>query len=334
MKLLELKENIATFWIKDSKEIILKKGEIVINNNVVIKNNDLISWTSYINFFQDFILIQKVKFGEIYVYTFSGELIKKIEEGFNLDIKTINNIHYIANRNTKTYWIIDDDLNLTNTGKYIQFNAVLNNNIIHYTSTFIKCYKNLDGDLKWEIQVADFGRNIAKHPKTGEILWDKPNEIKEALLADDKNIYVPLTGGQLLALDSQTGEKVWMFDNEKLGMYNIFQDKIYKGDGKSIIALNAKNGQIEKELYFKNIPILREYIPAGPFLAYEDIIISTDVLYGKICMINRHTFEVEEFFSLNKKLVNSKSAIAWNNNRLYVLDIDRTLHIFEKEENV
>jgi len=216
---------------------------------------------------------------------------------------------------------------------YLFYPEIYSNNYYFNHSTKTVFSYTISHKEVWKKDITNFGRNIAKDPKTGEVLWDKPNEIKEALLADDKNIYVPLTGGQLLALDAKTGEKVWMFDNEKLGKYQILDDKIYKGDGKSIIVYDKNNLKIEKKLYFKDVPILKNYIPAGPFLVYNDIIISTDVLYGKICLLNRQTLEVEEFFSLDKKLVNSKDAIIWNDNKLYVLDIDHTLHIFEKTSN-
>ena len=334
MKEIKQINDISILYFFNSQVLIrTEKNGLITDDGQLILSGKNITTISSILYSFNYIFIQHIRFDEIYIYTLTGEFVKLINSGFHLHIKKIDNKHYIANRNTKSFWEIDDKLNLTNTNKYVQFNTVLNNNIIHNTSTFIKCYKNLDGELKWEVKIENFGRNIAKDPKTGEVLWDKPNEIKEALLADDKNIYVPLTGGQLLALDAKTGEKVWMFDNEKLGKYQILDDKIYKGDGKSIIVYDKNNLKIEKKLYFKDVPILKNYIPAGPFLVYNDIIISTDVLYGKICLLNRQTLEVEEFFSLDKKLVNSKDAIIWNDNKLYVLDIDHTLHIFEKTSN-
>ena len=266
------------------------------------------------------------------------EIIKSDETNyFGLQDYLFNN-KAIISLTKKNDWLANSMLLISDRNEIEKFDFIFNaeiyfdNYYCNHNNESVFTYTNLHNEI-WKVDVTNYGRDIAKNPETGEVLWDNLNGIKDDLFADNKNIYVPLKGGQLLALDGGTGEKVWMFDNEKYGIYNIFKNKIYKGDGKSIIVINAINGQAEKELHFKNIPVLKGYIPAGPFLIYDDIIISTDVLYGKICLLNRSTLEVEDFFSLNKKLVNSKSAIIWNDNKLYVLDIEQTLHIFEKDQN-
>lgn len=239
---------------------------------------------------------------------------------------------------TKTNeWLANSMLLLKEDNSIEKLDFIFNNEIqidnIYYNHNQSSVFAfNNSHKLIWKIDVVGFGRDIAKDPKTGEVLWDKPNEIKEDLLADDKNIYVPLKGGQLLALNSQTGKKVWMWEHPRNGAFAVQGEFIYKQDGLTIFEINTNTGDLVRRKNFIEDKLVDNFHASGPLWVYENTIIVCDVLYGKICLLNRHTFEVEDFFSLNKKLVNSKTAIVWNDNKLYVLDIEQTLHVFEKED--
>lgn len=192
--------------------------------------------------------------------------------------------------------------------------------------TFSKTHEQLK-----KIEASKFSRNIAHHPKTGEVLWDKPNEIHERPIGDNEKIYVPLTGGQLVALYAESGEKAWLWEHHRTGTYQILGEYIYKQDGLSIFEIKTSDGTLNREKKFNDDPMVEGFHASGPLWVYEDVIIVCDVLYGKICMMDRSTLDVIEFFSLEKKLINSENAIAWHQEKLYVLDIDNTLHIFERE---
>ncbi len=332
MKKLKIIKKIFTIILCADEIIIRKQNNEIFKIDkydelILIDLNDINS----LKCFNNKLLLSDYK--KLYIYS-NNNIIQKICGNFVLmrAISFDNRLFMIERKeNSIIPSIYNENLKIIYNGIW-PINFAKGNHLFLYDNKFIKSYNYIQGKQKWQIDISNFGRNIAKDPKTGEILWDKPNEIKENLLADDKNIYVPLTGGQLLALDSQTGKKVWMWEQPRNGTFAIQDNYIYKQDGLTIFEIDTKNGKLVRKKHFNDDKLVNDFHASGPLWVYEDIIIVCDVLYGKICLLNRHTLEVEEFFSLNKKLINSKNAIVWHNNKLYVLDIDNTLHIFEKEK--
>lgn len=188
-----------------------------------------------------------------------------------------------------------------------------------------------DHVMNYEVDIGNYGRNIKKHRDTGEILSDEPNEIDGELFSYQKLVYVPLKGGQLLALNASDGKKVWMWEHDRAGAYDMAGGSIYKQDGKEIFKIDAASGNLIKSAKFSEVDALDGFHASGPIWAYEDIIVVVDVLSGKICLLNRFNLEVIDFFTIKQKLPFNKDAIAWHDNKLYALDLENTLHILERE---
>ncbi|WP_066633312.1 PQQ-binding-like beta-propeller repeat protein [Labilibacter marinus] len=188
-----------------------------------------------------------------------------------------------------------------------------------------------DHVVKFRIDISNYGRIIKKHRDTGEVLSDTPNEIDGELFSYKGLLYVPLKGGQLLALNAIDGKKAWIWEHDRLGAYGIVGDKIYKQDGKEIFEINALNGNLIRSKRFSEECALEGFHTSGPIWVYQDIIVVADVLSGKICMLDRTSLKVLEFFTINQKLPFSNNSIVWHNNQLHILDLENTLHIFEKE---
>jgi outer membrane protein assembly factor BamB len=200
---------------------------------------------------------------------------------------------------------------------------------INYNQTELFTYSNAHEQML-RVDVSKFDRNVGHDPKTGEVLWDKSNAIHEKPLGDNEKIYVPLTGGQLVALFAETGEKAWLWAHNRTGTYQILGEYIYKHDGISFFEINASNGTLNREKKFNDDPMIEGFHASGSLWVYEDVVVVCDVLNGKICMLDRNSLDVIEVFSLDKKLINSERTIVWHKEKLYVLDIDNTLHIFER----
>jgi outer membrane protein assembly factor BamB len=159
-----------------------------------------------------------------------------------------------------------------------------------------------------------------------------PNEIDGELMGFENLLFVPLKGGQLLALDVETGKQIWMQDyNRRSGFYTIFGNKIYKHDGLSLIEIDAYTGKTIRTKIFTESEEneLKQFYSLHYFWVYEDIII----LYGnknKIAIIDRTTFQLKDFLVLSANVPASRDNVIWHDNKLYVLDLTNTLHIFEK----
>lgn len=199
-----------------------------------------------------------------------------------------------------------------------------------FSTTTVECY-TLDEKLIWSTDATQFGRDIMRDRETSEILSDQPNEISGDIFSYKNLVYLFMKGGQLVALNAEDGSLAWMWEHERTGAFMGIEEKVYKQDGKSIFEIDAIKGKLLRELHYSDNSVLEGYHSSGPLWVYEDVIVTVDVLYGKICIIDRKNFEVFDFFSLNKRLINSNNALVWHDNKLYVLDIDNTLHIFEKE---
>lgn len=326
-------KNIPEIWEFDfeNDQILLRlSGQIQIGSDCIVDSR--LRGTSKMMMINQFIFLQFEKFQEIFIYSLNGEHVKTIEAGFGLDAKKINGTIYLPNRETKSFWILDEELSITDTKKYFYFNEIVRDYPVNNGSTSISLFNGIEGKTTWEVNISQYGRNIAHHPKTNEVLFDKPNEIDGKLLGDQERIYVPLAGGQLVALSIETGECMWLWESNRKGAYKEFGDHVYKQDGLSVFVINKTDGTLSRKVNFKIDLGLSDFHASGPLWVYEDVIVVCDVLYGKICILNRLNFQLVEFFSLEKKLVNSESAIAWNDGKLYVLDIERTLHVYSEEK--
>lgn len=294
------------------------------------------------------LLIQQEEFGEIFVFSDSGSFIKSIEEGFNLlslKIGLEQNNYLIPNRNTRTLWSIDNLLELRDSGKYCKIDYTMGACFISCSKSSIMMRNGFVKDVYWQTDFSEIGQ----YQKMDGTIAEQ-NEIDgEFFYCETLNlIYVPLAGGQLVALNTENGEIIWIKEHLvrrdgrlTSGKYGIFGDSIYKTDGLSIIELSAKTGEILKKLYFEDIQdVLNEiknlndnFICSGPINIYDDLLVLFSVRKSQIIVLSRKSFELEEFIHIPNipGIPNSKDSIAWNNNKLYVLDMDNILHIFKKE---
>ncbi len=267
---------------------------------------------------------------------FNGENIQQIsKQRFYLDTikQAIPNLLKLSYRDkdlNQTLYQLNTKYNLSQINRL--YDLQFENLFIYkgFSKTNIQAY-NRDEELVWDTKASDFGRNIMRHRDTKEVLSDKPNEIDGDIFNYNGLIYTPLRGGQLLALNAKDGSKAWFLEHEISGAYQILEDKIYKKTGKELYEIEAATGKVLREKKLKQDPKLSEFHASGPLWVYDDVIIVVDVFYGKICILERKTFEVLDFFSINYRIINNNNALVWHENKLYVLDIDNTLHIFEKE---
>jgi len=158
------------------------------------------------------------------------------------------------------------------------------------------------------------------------------NEKDGELMSFENLLFVPLRGGQLLALDAETGAKVWVQDyNGRSGFYTNFGEKIYKHDGLSLIEIDANTGKtLQKKIFAESELEIKQFYALNYLWVYEDAII----LFGlnkEIVMLDRLNFKLLEYVVLPSTISTSKDNIIWHDKKLYVLDMTNTLHIYEKE---
>ena len=269
--------------------------------------------------------LQFEEFGKIIILSNRGTILKTINEGFNLysSIKTENKL-IIRNRITKSYWFIFEDLQFEESSLSFRFTTFINNLF------FYKIYNILEKvspEPCWQIDISIYGLN---NNLQEEII---PNEIDGDLMGFEDSIYVPLQGGQLLCLDANTGEKKWIQDyNGRSGFYSLQNDKIYKHDGLSLLEIDVKTGVVLRSKIFSanNESELQNFYALNTFWTYDDVVI----LYGldnRVILLNRHTFDLSDSVNLQTGISTDENNVIWHENKLYILDLNNTLHVFEKD---
>ena len=296
-----------------SKVIFIKKGEQLNPVYTLSDEQPMLLYSEkiyYADAFKNGFVFQK----EVGHATFFYDFEKTIEilpygyyavSGYNQNIDHFLKISTEANGGEKHY-LLDENFRKTLLLEHPHY--CFNNIYIRAKRKTIKAFK--DTDL-WTVDISNFEGKATKE-KDGE------------LMGFENLLFVPLRGGQLLALNAETGEKAWMLEHEIGGQYANFGNKIYKKN-EFLYEIDALTGNVIRE---KNIR-LDGSIAVGPIWAYDDIIIIVNILYGDIVLLDRNTFSVKEKLNIGARMPHSKDNIIWHNQKLYVLDMANTLHIYE-----
>ena len=266
----------------------------------------------------NYVLIQYGEFETITVLTLDGKVQTTLDDNMNL----YSSIYYkngllIRNRQTKSFWIIHETLHLEELHFNIRFNAYINE--IFYKNNAVEISKVYPDNL-WQKDISSYGRYINLREE------QQPNEIDGELMSFENLLFVPLRGGQLIALDVKKGEEVWMLEQNISGQYAIIEDRIYKKN-RILYEIEAHSGEILRQKEDWN-----GFISAGPIWAYDDMLIIVNILEGDIILFDRKTFEIKDKINIGNRMAHWKDNIIWRDNKLYVLDLNNTLHIFENEK--
>ncbi|BDC98857.1 hypothetical protein [Persicobacter psychrovividus] len=341
MRLIKRNENIGLIRKADNS-IYAKKingglCKIIDNECVTVIQEEIDSFRVY-----DGKLVYKLFNHRSKLFSIEGDIITEIMSD---DDKVSNissgvlfesklQIYYYINNDflPSGMYLLGSDLELERSENISVYSTKIDQHYFNKSNKFVYSF-NRHHEERYKIDISDYGRVIIRHRNTGEVLSDEPNEIDGELFRYQGLLYVPLKGGQLLALNASDGKKSWIWEHDRLGAYGIVGDKIYKQDGKEVFEIDANNGGLLKSKKFSDDALLVDFHATGPIWVYPDVIIVVDVLSGKICMLDRLSLKVIEFFTINKKLPFSNNAIVWNAGKLHILDLENTLHIFDQFQN-
>lgn len=116
---------------------------------------------------------------------------------------------------------------------------------------------------------------VALNPENGQVIWEyvteDPLEYTESLLLSPNLVYSG-AGGTLVALDKQTGEKVWRFEwtSSTLVRPVYLEGYIYHSDHNRLFILDAETGELVHE----------EPVPAGGSYFWH-LAVSEDKLFAQ-----------------------------------------------------
>lgn len=175
-----------------------------------------------------------------------------------------------------------------------------------------------------------------------EELWKKElTEVDNALsnneklprtfdITDNQALIIPLESGQLLALDISTGELKWK--QERVGRMAIYENRIYCIADYTIKELDANTGEILRKESMQDLIETYGFKPTGSHKVYDEYVFAmTSGKPGMVAIYDRRTLKFQEVIKLDEMIPFGTDHLHWHNNKLYVLDFGKTLHIYEEE---
>ena len=175
---------------------------------------------------------------------------------------------------------------------------------------------------------------------SGNSLWSFHSEFE---ISKDVLFYIntiilsieikPLEEYRLLGLDARTGEEKWRIEDARyLYVQDLEKGYLYGIGGNLFQVIDVKNGKIlvyerlssEIEKY-KVFPARKGCLSPNGLYFYSN---SPDCKFG---LINLHTHKIEFVVDLNFSNGVKITDLSYHNGRLYILDTDKTLHIFAEE---
>lgn len=203
--------------------------------------------------------------------------------------------------------------------------------VINNDHTNIFTYSNQDEKLIWQIDTSTYG--FVKEP-TDDGFEELPNKIDRPIFCDHSTLYVPMKGGQLIALNASDGSLKWMLEMEVSCTYEIFESKIYANNGDELFEIEARNGSILKSITYKSFKKLKGLFGiTGEFRVYDEYVILRDQSRGWVLMFDRQNFSLVHMAETGQRLGSDASHFHWLKYKLYVhCHRDNTLHIYEPEK--
>lgn len=146
----------------------------------------------------------------------------------------------------------------------------------------------------------------------------------------EEYLYVRIKSGALISINITDGVKKII--NEQIGRVELFANKLYSITGSSLKKLDAKTGEILKEVSIESLVKSYDFRPTGEHKVYEDYIFSmSSGKPGMIAVFNRSNLKFQEMITLEGMIPVGQDNLIWHEGKLFVLDGSKTLHIFEKE---
>lgn len=176
-------------------------------------------------------------------------------------------------------------------------------------------------------------RIICFELESNKEMWEK--EFEEVLtnvahISALSILLILLQSGHLISLDISSGELKWK--QELAGRVQIFENKIYCITNYSIKELDAKTGQIIREESMQNLVESYHFRPTGEHKVYDEYIFSmSSGKPGRVAIYDRKSLEFLELIEIDEMIPVGQDHLHWHDNRLYILDFTKNLHIFEKE---
>ena len=194
----------------------------------------------------------------------------------------------------------------------------------------IEAYGILDNEIKWEMDFSGFtGGGHPVNPNKSR----KPNEVQVPYGpgGNDDTVFIPLSYGQLVALNASDGQIQWIID--LTGSSICYGNQLYNLNGPELIELDIKTGAVVKTLEFGKYIDKKGLLMSAPFKVYEDFIL-VQGLDSIVALVDRKNLTLTDWIQLDSKepprIASNETVMHWCNDHLYVVDMNEKLHIYSR----
>ena len=346
--------NVKRFLIKNSDIIIINANKEILLNNRILNIDNLIS-ASFLNTEIDIFLLLNLKnkklmcdrnlkklhqfkkntliYNEI-VYQNQNNKLTSIDTQFNADGSIVYN------------WVILDILknkiikNLNLRDNILGFFYTYKDTIIYRTNNEndkISAFDYVNNKILWQLDLSKLG-TFQDYQKE-----QQSYKVEKFIGIYQNELLVACNRQKLLSIDIQTGKLLQTWDD-------IPADKMQldKQAGKLIGLSDFIYAEVDlssRKILVKNIKTNIEKAGLRAFKGGRDMPFTgthifytaygrdkkTDYLFDAVIAFNRHTYKIDWMYRIDASVGTNSPKIAGN--KLYQLDLDGNLYIFEKEEN-
>lgn len=190
----------------------------------------------------------------------------------------------------------------------------------------IFCIDQGTGQKYWELDVSEIGQTVSSGKET-------KGKIVGSLMAKNKVLLVAISNSKLVKIDTDTGNILWERGSTN-HLLQFYGGRIINVDAGYYREISSDTGKTLVEY-----PMKSEYERHGfrfmgtnrNFTVTDTHIIIVDAMSYKMGCINRSTGKIDWSVEVGEGKVTLPNAPIMYENKLYILDDEGTLHVYEKE---
>jgi hypothetical protein len=305
-------QNVEAIDLFNDKIIIFQNKDINYEENYLtnIKINKFYSKSKT----NSYLVFQEENFSDLIIL--NAQFKRKIHSG-NFNVKNaikIKNGLIIINKKTKTYnWIDPLNFDIIDLKFYYKksggFKNILFNNVGKDFKFFSIDEKNVISQFNIE---NDFGLSS---------FW------KKGIIILKNIIYIPLENDQLYAINYLDKSVVWKKD--AIGRFTIYKNVLYTIYNNQLKEIDNRTGKTLKETKIDKL-LSYGFRPTGEIIIYDDYLfcLSTEK-NGDIAVFKKDTKDFIKILQVGSIIPYGRNNLIWYNHKLFVLDINKNLHIYK-----
>ena len=189
----------------------------------------------------------------------------------------------------------------------------------------IFCIDQGTGQKCWELDVSEIGQTVSNGKEA-------KGKIVGSLMSKNEVLLVAISNSKLIKIDTNTGNVLWQKESNHL--LQLYGDKIINVDMGHYREISPETGETLVEYEMKPEYEKHGFTVTGPLGAFtvtDTHVFIVHAMGCKLGCINRSTGKIDWSVEVGEGKVTLPHAPIIYRNKLYVLDDEGTLHVYDRE---